>query len=160
MTIAAKRMFALIWNFFTMKSLKFSHWFSCLLASYLFPPWSPEKEVIWKGVLPHSFQNMSFLLLIKLGLHVKTESCSYKINQAMDIVAHQGEAKSQNHKIFKSLYLAQFFNLFSKFLHVSCYYTNQQVVYSNMGSNMVPLGGGDLWGPLPRETQNWICRGR
>ena len=59
----------------------------------------------------------------------------------MEIFAHQGEAKSQNHKIFKSLYLAQFLNLFSKFLHVSCYYTNQQVVYGDMGSNMVPLGG-------------------
>ena len=48
-------------------------------------------------------------------------------------------------------YLAQFSKFLSEFWHVISNYTYQQVINSNMGSNMAPLmvSRGGLWGPPP-----------
>ena len=58
-----------------------------------------KKEEIEKV---HVQPGIQYFLLTKLGLHVKYESCIFKIEQAMAIFVHQGEAKSQFHKILKS----------------------------------------------------------
>ena len=54
--------------------------------------------------------------------------------------------------VLKISYLAQFWKFLSEFWHVISNYTYQQVINSNMGSNMAPLmvsGGGPLKPPPP-----------
>ena len=51
---------------------------------------APKKVVYQK-----SGHMTGFFLLIELGLHVKEESCSFKIKLITAIVVHQGRAKSQ-----------------------------------------------------------------
>ena len=50
---------------------------------------------------------------MKIGLHVKDESCSFKIKWDISIYVHQGEAKSQNRKTLKSWNLVRSLKFFS-----------------------------------------------
>ena len=66
-------------------------------------------------------------------------------------------------KYVKILLYYQFLKFLSEFWHVISNYTYQQVMNSNMGSNMAPLmvsRGGGHNGPPPWEPQNLIGRGR
>ena len=45
---------------------------------------------------------IQYFLLSKLGLYVKDEPCIFKIKRVMAIFIHQGDVKSQYHKILKS----------------------------------------------------------
>ena len=43
-----------------------------------------------------------FFLIVKSGLYAKDKSCSFKIEQVMEVLVQQGYAKSQFHQILKS----------------------------------------------------------
>ena len=101
-----------------------------------------------------------FVLVIELDLHIKNESCSFKIKQATVtfFIWRWGEmSKPQNFEILKYHSILNFSQHFCMWSN----HTNQQVVYSKKRSNMAPLlvSRGGLWAPSHVSHSVWYTAG-
>ena len=103
--------------FLNIQNTNFSHFLLFKVPPCLLPPSSlaPWKRRELKKCSYDLAPKIWFFLLAKLGLHVKAECCSFKIERVMALFVHQGEAKSQFPQILKSQNLAQFWDFCQNF---------------------------------------------
>ena len=100
-----------------------------------------------RGVLKNeNFENWSgsqncktwFVLLLKLDLQTKFQSCIFKIKRVIAIFHLSMWCEISISKILEILKLRLNFEISVRIFHVNPEYTNKQMLYSNMGSEKTP----------------------